>query len=327
MIEPSIVILASRFDLTCDFVVSALRRVGANYVRLNSEDLPEMSLSLDPKHTEIIVRMAGDEFRLSKDNVKSVFFRRPVFLRDYGGSSLSPLEQLKRHQWAAFIRNFIILKDACWMNHPGATYVAEHKAYQLSIANDIGFDVPETVVSNSLELFMNCEPQVDHLAVKGIDTVMVRNGESETFGFTTFVKTNELSQAQIQAAPVVFQEALKQKIDLRVTVVGPDIFAVAITKDGEPIDGDWRREKTDATFEPYELPHDLKNKCIRLVSKLNLTYGAIDLVIVRGSFYFLEINPTGEWGWLVDAAGTAIDKSVAGRLADTAWYRPKNDQF
>lgn len=327
MIEPSIVILASRFDLTCDFVVSALRRIGANYVRLNSEDLSEISLSLHPKSTEIFVKMAGDKFRISKDNLKTVFFRRPVFLRDYGGTSLSPLEQFKRHQWAAFIRNFIILKNVCWMNHPGATYVAEHKAYQLSVASDLGFDVPETVVSNSLELSLEGKDPENLLAVKGLDTVMVRDGEYETFGFTTFVKRAELSQPQIQAAPVVFQEAFEQKIDLRVTVVGPDIFAVAITKNGEPIAGDWRQEKTGATFEPYELPNEIETKCIQLVSKLNLTYGAIDLAAVGESFYFLEINPTGEWGWLVDAAGLAIDETVARRLADTAWYRPKSEQF
>lgn len=327
MIEPSVLILASRFDLTCDFVVSALRRLGTKYIRLNTEDLPEISISLDPKRTEIRVKMGGNEFRLSENNVRSVFYRRPVFLRDYGGSPLSPLEQFKRHQWATFIRNFIILRNACWMNHPAATYVAEHKAYQLTVANDIGFDIPETIVANSLESVFRNKAMQHHVAVKGIDTVMVRDGESETFGYTTLTKTTELSQDQVQAAPVVFQEALKHKLDLRVTVVGPDVFAVSITKGGKRIEGDWRCEKTEAHFEPYELPEEVRAKCRNLVSELKLTFGAIDLALGGKSFYFLEINPTGEWGWLVDAAGLAIDESVAVRLADTSWCKMNFGQF
>jgi len=321
LIEPSVLILASRFDLTCDFVISALRRLGAQYVRLNSEDLPDMLLSLDPKCREINVSIEGIEFQLSNRNIQSVLYRRPVFLRDYGGSSVSPIEQLKRHHWAAFMRNFMILEGVSWMNHPAATYLAEHKAYQLSVAHEVGLEIPDTIVTNSCHR-VRCRALLqDYVAIKGLDTVMVRDDNSETFGFTTFTSTSELSQEQVQAAPVVFQQALKDKLDLRVTVVGSDIFAASITKGGQPIPGDWRCQKADACFESYELPDEVKEKCFRLVSKLELAFGAIDLAQVGRSFYFLEINPTGEWAWLVDAAGLAIDESVASWLVSPSRTR------
>jgi glutathione synthase/RimK-type ligase-like ATP-grasp enzyme len=36
-----------------------------------------------------------------------------------------------------------------------------------------------------------------------------------------------------------------------------------------------------------------------LLEALGLNFGAIDLVESKGSYFFIEINPTGEWGWLV----------------------------
>lgn len=314
--EPSVLILASRFDLTCDFVISALRQLRVQYVRINTEDLPDMLVSLDPRHREINITMAGTDFLLSNRNVRSVFYRRPVFLRDYGAPCPDPIEQLKRHQWAAFIRNFMILNNASWMNHPAATYLAEHKAYQLSVAHEVGFEIPDTIVTNSSNHVFGIKSFQDQVAIKGIDTVMVRDGDSETFGFTSFVSTAELSHEKLHAAPVVFQEALQCKLDVRVTVVGHEIFAVAITKNGQPISGDWRCQKAGAQFEAYELPNEVKDKCFRIVKKLDLVFGAIDLAQAGDSFYFLEINPTGEWGWLIDAAGLAIDDSVASWLLD-----------
>jgi glutathione synthase/RimK-type ligase-like ATP-grasp enzyme len=38
--------------------------------------------------------------------------------------------------------------------------------------------------------------------------------------------------------------------------------------------------------------------CRKIVSDSGLIFGAIDLVQHDGEYYFLEINPNGEWGWL-----------------------------
>lgn len=40
----------------------------------------------------------------------------------------------------------------------------------------------------------------------------------------------------------------------------------------------------------------------------------IDLAKCGNRYYFLEINPTGEWAWLVDELGFPIDEALADEL-------------
>lgn len=51
------------------------------------------------------------------------------------------------------------------------------------------------------------------------------------------------------------------------------------------------------------------------MKKLELNFGGIDLAIVSGEYYFIEVNPTGEWGWLEVKTGTNISKTIKRALA------------
>jgi glutathione synthase/RimK-type ligase-like ATP-grasp enzyme len=96
--------------------------------------------------------------------------------------------------------------------------------------------------------------------------------------------------------------------------VGNAVHAVSITDKGSPVAGDWRRLKSEATFSVVSLPDDVRARCVRLVEILGLVFGAIDLAVVRDEYFFLEINPTGEWAWLVDTPGIPVDEVVAQTL-------------
>ena len=50
------------------------------------------------------------------------------------------------------------------------------------------------------------------------------------------------------------------------------------------------------------------------MDELGLTFGGIDLALCGDEFYFIEVNPTGEWGWLVKTAGHEIHKAIADYL-------------
>jgi glutathione synthase/RimK-type ligase-like ATP-grasp enzyme len=78
--------------------------------------------------------------------------------------------------------------------------------------------------------------------------------------------------------------------------------------------GDWRLQKDITEYRPYELPAPVHAACIRLVQQLGLVFGAIDLAVHEGAHYFLEINPTGEWAWLVDQLQLPIAEVIADAL-------------
>ncbi len=313
-LAPPVLVLASRNDFTCDYVAAALARRGVAFLRLNSEDLPSCEITLDPVQPCATIRLGGRAFELSRQTLRSVLYRRPVYLRDFGDDRWSAQERFCRLQWAAFIQNLAVFDDARWYNAPAATYRAEHKAIQLREAHKLGMNVPPTAVTNTPLSAVDKIPG-SRYAVKGLDTVMVREAGDEMFGFTTFADSSELSGPEWRTAPSMVQWAVPDKTDLRVTVLGERVFAVEILVDGHGVNDDWRLHKKQTAFVPHELPTLVASQCVEIVAALGLRFGAVDLALTGGDYYFLEINPTGEWAWLVDAAGLPIDEVFADELA------------
>ncbi len=316
-VQPQVLLIASRYDLTCDYVVAQMIRRSIPYLRLNSEDLSALAIDLDPIQRRLVIDRAGHRYCVTPHSLRSVLFRRPVFLRDYGDDHRSSAERFSRLQWAAFVRNLMLFNEARWFNDPVATYRAEHKAVQLSIAAQLGFAVPPTRVTNS----PHAHPFGDgctRVAVKGLDTVLLRADGHEMFGFTTFETTDSLEPDAWRAAPATIQAALMNKLDIRVTVIEDRVLSASITANGVPLSDDWRTQKSSVQFRKFDLPTETAERCQMLVRSLGLRFGGIDLALCDGEYYFLEINPTGEWAWLVDAAGLPIDEAIAEALSREA---------
>ena len=315
-IVPEVLILASKFDLSCDYVVAQLRRRGASYFRLNSEDLHDLSVVAVPGESRVSIYADEFDVDIAPDTLKAIYFRRGVYLREAGTQQRSAQDQLARAHWSVFMRSFMVFESCLWVNHPMATYKAEHKAVQLSVAHSIGFDVPRTVITNAAAGISAAARGASKVAVKGLDTVLVWHDGLETFGYTTLIDTDLAKRSNVSSAPLIAQEALEKKLDLRVTVVGKHVFCASVTDGGDPIPGDWRLSKSGAAFKAFELPPDIGQKCAELCKSLGLVFGAIDLALQNGVYYFLEINPTGEWGWLVDQANLPIDQAITGVLLE-----------
>lgn len=314
MTQPEVLILASRFDVTCDLVVAQLRKRGTAYLRLNSEDLPSYQLTLDPLAATCTGVSDALTFELTAERLVSIYFRQPVFLRESATAIRPPEEQLARVHWATFLRSFMIFDACTWINHPVATYRAEHKAVQLAAAATLGFDLPATIFTNSTARAAEIAHDRHRVALKGIDTVLVRDGGDELFGYTELVELASLSDETLAAIPVTLQESIDPKIDLRVTVLDDHAWCASVTDGSQGITGDWRRLKHGAEFTPFQPPAVVLDRCCALVRHLGLRFGAIDLVIANERYYFLEINPTGEWAWLESAAGFAIAPAIADAL-------------
>ena len=312
---PQVLLLASRFDLSCDYVVAQLKRLGVSYFRLNSEDFEQFAIVAVPNGPHVYLHASELSVQLIPENLKSVFFRRAVYPRLPSNGRLSVSEQLARSHRAAFMRSFMVFDSCRWINNPSATYKAEHKAVQISLAHKLGFSIPRTVITNCSEGILQAALGDPTIAIKGLETVLVQQDSQETFGYTSLVGTDFAEHSHLSSAPLIAQEALEHKLDLRVTVVDEQVFCTSITLNGNPIQGDWRLEKEGAEFQAFELPSDIVEKCVQLTKSLGLVFGAIDLAIQNDTLFFLEINPTGEWGWLVEQSNLEIDKAIAEALS------------
>lgn len=306
-----VLILSSMYDFSTDLVVQRLENNGDVFIRLNKEQLSDYEIFFDPINT--ILRVKGEYVDVETSNVKSVWFRQPVFLRNTPGRSIDINEQLSLSQWNAFLRGLMVFDKAYWMNWPQATYAAESKPYQLMIAKKIGFSVPQTIISNSLGF--DRLPSKNFI-IKSMDTVLLKENDDCYFTYTSKANPEDFTLDKTKQAPITFQEYIEDKLDIRVTIVGSKVYAVAIKSNGNAISDDWRTlKKEDLEYVDIELPVRIKKLCIEYVKLLGLNYGAIDFIKTKDEYIFIEINPTGEWGWLSNDK-REIDYDIAKKLSE-----------
>ena len=313
--SPKVLILTSLYDFSADLVVLRLKHDGVPYLRINREQLTNYRFTLDPLVPELTIQAPAGTYHVGKD-LRAVWFRQPIFLRNTPPVPLSPEEQLTRSQWSAFLRALRVFRFASWMNAPEATYLAESKPYQLSVAATCGFNIPETLVTNDASRIQSAFP--DGLAIKSLDTVLLRDGDDCLFTYTTLKSSSDLNDESISGVPLLAQRALQHKTDLRVTVVGEELFAVRILSSGSGIAGDWRLvPRNELQYDDVALSTDMARSCQLLTRRLGLSFSAIDLIETPQDIFFIEINPTGEWGWL-STKKRLIDCSIASWLGAPA---------
>jgi glutathione synthase/RimK-type ligase-like ATP-grasp enzyme len=117
---------------------------------------------------------------------------------------------------------------------------------------------------------------------------------------------------RVVLAPVIFQEFVPAEADVRVTVVGDNLFATAIVPAPGGYQLDYRMDLAGASYLPTELPPEVADRIRALMQRLGLLYGALDLRRrADGSYVFLEINPAGEWLFVEERSGQPITEAVA----------------
>lgn len=307
-------IVSSTIDFSTDMVCYRLLEDNEKFYRLNRDEFLKHKIVVDLQNEVMIISIDGEEYEAQFEHLKGIFFRAPVFLRTQSKKELSVQEQLERNQWSSFLRNLIVFKNANWINNPVSTYRAENKIFQLCIAKEYGLAVPVTYISNCTDF--NLESDKKYI-VKSLDTALFYDMENnkEMFTYSNVVSGSELNEYDLTSAPIFIQEFLNPKIDCRVTYVQGKLFPVKILQNGKGMYGDWRIRKEELEYIPFQLPKYVENAIHKLMKKLELNFGGIDLAIVSGKYYFIEVNPTGEWGWLEVKTGTNISKTIKRALA------------
>ena len=305
-----ILIISTKFDFSTDYVCVELNKRNENYLRLNRDEFSKYKIVFDLDIGELKIIINEENYYIDS-SLKSVYFRAPTYFRETYLKQFSTEEQLYNSQWMAFIRNLSYFEDAIWVNNPNYIYKAENKLLQLKYAKEIGFLIPSTVITND-----NNFTFIGKKAVKSLDTAIFTINKQEAFFYTNILNNDEYDDFDKSLCPIVIQENLNPKIDYRVTVVGNNIYSTKIIKNNCGIYGDWRKEKEDINYISTHLPIEIENFCFQLLKKFNLNFGGIDLILFNDNFYFIEINPTGEWAWLVDKANQKIYEGICDVLVN-----------
>jgi hypothetical protein len=305
-----ILIITHKEDFTADFVINKLNDRGIQYYRLNCEDIDKDNYVFENSNDFI--------FSLNNNcSFHSIWFRRTKLPNIDIKNEAEKLYLLGDYD--SLLENmYDLVSTKKWLSHPNYVYQAENKIHQLSIAKDIGFKIPDTIVTNDHSLLRSfIEKNNADIIIKPIRQGKIKQARGFRSIFTNKVNSDIINDlADFHLTPCIFQQNIKKDYELRVTIVGDKVFSAKVDSQRlEETRIDWRKKKL--SFQPYELPEGISNKCLALTKNLNLSFGAIDLIKNKdGEYIFLEINPNGQWAWLEIETGLKISDEIINFLTE-----------
>lgn len=315
-----VLVLTNRHDLACDPVVRELHRRHVDVFRYDTEDFPLNSrLSARIDNTQSWRgQLTNGSRSLALEEVRAVWYRRPTA---FGVSpDLTEVERSFAIREARFGLGGVFRGlPVQWINEPDRVVTADYKPYQLTTALRHGLSIPRTLITNdasSARAFRHeCSDDILYKTLSG-------SPDHDTFFgaiYTSPVDERTLSDDDaVRHTACLFQERIEKARDLRVTIIGDDVFTVAIACPPEEID--WRAVGVkQLQHTAYSLPSDVESRLRGVIETMGLRFAAVDMVLTPdGDHVFLEVNANGQWAWLEASTGMRLSEAMASLLAGTA---------
>jgi hypothetical protein len=230
-------------------------------------------------------------------------------------------QQFATAEWMAVLDYMTVyLNDSIWVNPRAVNRLAGNKIHQLAAAVKAGFSTPRTIFSNNVEAVLQfIEAVRPAQCINKTITPYICPDSSQKY--TGFIDADTIRQfsSELQLCPSIFQEHIIPKFELRVTVVGTEIFSAKINK-RDALEPDWRKEILDDIYTTYQLSGEFRTKLLHLHAAFGLVYGAYDFIVDRSdNIVFLEVNPAGQWLWLEEKLGLPISNAIA-RYLTRCWH-------
>ncbi|MBI5673230.1 MAG: hypothetical protein HZC50_08320 [Nitrospirae bacterium] len=251
------------------------------------------------------------------DRATCIWYRRPRLGHVAEHIRNPAVRNFCRQEWANLLEGLFLNSAARFVNPVFAEYAAV-KPRQLHVAREVGWAIPDTLITSDEDhasaFIQKHRGRVIHKAMTAprdrlIDTRVWDEGDRPALKALTF-------------APTIFQEMICGPMDLRITVVGQQVFTARILTDHSRAGIDSRMDM-DAPYEPYELPDQIHERVLAFMAAMELVYGTIDLKITpEGEYVFLEVNPQGQFLYVEILTGMPIASAMADLLAQGADQSP-----
>jgi ATP-grasp ribosomal peptide maturase len=314
-----VLILAGRFDPTCDLVVEELNRRAVPVFRADMAEFPlSLTLAASLGENRWHGTLSNDRRTLDLASVRSVYYRRPT--RPKFPARMSPEARKVAETEARWGFGGLLASLPCrWLPPPGKAADAEYKPLQLRVAAESGLSVPRTLITNDPDAARNFAGVIGgpvvykpFFHVRG--TV---NGQAVAV-YANVISPDDLPHPDIATTAHLFQEWVPKAYEVRLTSVGRRIFAAEIHAGSDAGYVDWRSDYDSHTYRICDPPHDVAAGVLRMLDRLGLPYGAFDFVVTpEGEWRFLEVNPSGQYGFIEQATGLPITAAICDYLEGT----------
>lgn len=238
-----------------------------------------------------------------------------AYLRPYGAERLLTRVELPRRAAVSSYTGALHAAIFAWaditparvLNRPALMASNCSKPLQSMILERLGFGIPPTLVTTDADAaraFIDTHELAIYKSVSAVRSIVKRIDRT--------IAAERL--ADVAACPTQFQ-AYVAGTDVRVHVVGDEVFAVEIVSDV----ADYRysaRSNGSTRLSAYTLPAEIETRCRSAATALGLPLCGIDLRRTPdGRWFAFEANPSPGYTYFARATGAPIAAAIARYLA------------
>jgi len=326
-----ILVITAKTDIHCHFVALEIKKQGGDILRINTEDFATNSLfsttnRSNPENWVFSVYLKDSEIRFDRNSFDTVWYRKPDPVVAHEFFQEQAAKTFVEREYTSFLSAFYNLNlDKRWVNDYWKNRMAGSKLLNLEIASRLGLQVPQTIIANDkVQIQTFCEQLDWNVIVKSFLTEGFMTNDGQCWmNFAKRVIPSAFQQFadKIEYAPVFMQEYVEKDLELRVTIMGEQVFTAAIhSQEYEKSSQDFRAiSPFKIKHTVFELPEEIAKKLLAFNKHYGLAFSTFDLVLTpKGDYYFLECNPNGQWYWIEDLTKMPMAKTMAEFLLGNA---------
>ena len=310
-----ILIIGDLEDPHVSKIYSLLKKKGEHPIVLNPFKGSENSISYTYDPLSIRIKAQGNSIEIKK--IKSVWWR----LKPNLNSIPETQEEFERtkfinREWQLTLEPLKhFLKECFWINRREVDALCRNKPYQLNLAKDEGFKIPKGIISNNSNDVQERIGGFKQVVYKPLSYYIVPPDRILYSSIMTKAEV-KLKVNNIKQAPCIFQEYIDKDFELRITIVGQKVFPIKIqSQQNNASKFDWRKDQINVDYEIFDLPVRIEQKLLNLHKRFEIFFGAYDFIVdPQGEYYFLEVNPAGQWLWMEEIVNLNISESIVEAL-------------
>lgn len=315
----TVLVLTGSEDPTAAAVISEITRRGVRVTRHDLGDFPARAwLSAIHDSSGWSGQIIGPDATTTLDEVVAVYYRRPSRFTFPPG--MSDADRAYAEAEARLGIGGVLAALGCrWVNHPHHIARAEWKPLQLEIARQVGLATPLTLISNDpSDVAKFAELAGGPIVCKTLSSMVLADNGQHKITYTTLIDPHSIDHAAFAATAHLLQAWVPKAREVRATVVGEQVLAVAIEADSARARVDWRADYDALRYLPINVPAEVIVGMLNYLRAFELNYGGFDFVITPDEeWIMLECNPSAQWLWLHHTAGLPIPAALADLLIGT----------
>ncbi len=299
-----ILIISYNQEITTTEVMRWLKQMNKKFIRVYEHE--EFDIKIIDK--KILLKSERNQFYL--DDITSVWYRRGELklkkLR-YKNPSINQF----MHETQYWLEDFIHQSLASKRHINQQNNSAVNKLWVLQKAVEKGLQIPNYFLAENMK-----DVVINKTITKTITQgVYIENIFEKTNAFSYTAVINE--QVKEPFFISFFQEKIEKEFEIRCFYLDGKVWSFAIfSQNDEQTKVDFRRynDKKPNRNVPYNIPKELETKIDSLMKFLNLNSGSLDFMKNGDNFYFLEVNPIGQFLGLSYKCNYNIEKEIANYL-------------